>query len=233
MADLTKAPPFSFSIDTSKMQEFAGVLSQWQVALHNAMLIAINKTLTQGRRKTAQLLAGKDQGKGKYNVLQKDVIDAVQIHRANRQQDFATGKLSVKPSRRVGLDKFEPKETRNGKYSEVSYRVLKGGAERTIPHAFMYPKSNPRWVAINVKNYRAGGKAHPNAGTKNRKQRLVFLQGISVWGMVAGLNNREKITDHMQAKLLQNTQKAVDFQVLVRTGQINVKLDKFGYTRRG
>jgi len=195
--------PLEFFVDASQMADYSARLSKWTAALPNAILQAINQTLPQGRRQTAKLLAGRDEGKGKYNVRQKDVIDKIKIHLAARTQDVYTGKLSIDPERRLGLSYFQPEQKpesqkglpKNTKTS-VSYQVFKKGGRTVIPNAFIRKKNGQTWIGINAKDYT--GKKRKVVPSKTGKQRLVFLQGVSVWGMVAGLGNQAKIGEYMQ-----------------------------------
>lgn len=232
-------PPLTFVIDATQMSQYADRLSKWSAALPNAMLQAINKTLPQGRRKTAALLAGRDKGKGKYNVNQKDVVDKIKIHRANRSQAFYTGKLSVDPKRRLGLSYFEAEQTPESTKgmpkntpTQVSYRVLKGGPKKVIPNAILHQGRAGRWVAVNTKHYT--GSSLPMSAKPAPNKKLVFLQGISVWGMVASLESRAKIGEHMQAMFLKNMQKQVNFQETARSNpNTEYRFDADGYMMRG
>jgi len=232
-------PPLTFAVDASAMSQYAERLSKWSAALPNAMLQAINMTLPQGRRQTAKLLAGRDEGKGKYNVRQKDVIDKIKIHLASRTQDVYTGKLSVDPSRRLGLDYFEAEQTPasvkgmpKNTPTKVTYKVLKGGEKKVIPNAIIRQGKVGRWVAVNAKNYT--GKGLSFQPSKARDKRLVFLQGISVWGMVAGLGNQAKIGEFMQERFAKNVAKKVAFQETERSNpNTRMRFDADGYMMRG
>lgn len=232
-------PPLTFAVDASAMSQYAERLSKWSAALPNAMLQAINMTLPQGRRQTAKLLAGRDEGKGKYNVRQKDVIDKIKIHLASRTQDVYTGKLSVDPSRRLGLNYFEAEQTPasvkgmpKNTPTKVTYKVLKGGEKKVIPNAIIRQGKVGRWVAVNAKNYT--GKGLSFQPSKARDKRLVFLQGISVWGMVAGLGNQAKIGEFMQERFAKNVAKKVAFQETERSNpNTRMRFDADGYMMRG
>lgn len=232
-------PPLTFAVDASAMSQYAERLSKWSAALPNAMLQAINMTLPQGRRQTAKLLAGRDEGKGKYNVRQKDVIDKIKIHLASRTQDVYTGKLSVDPSRRLGLNYFEAEQTPasvkgmpKNTPTKVTYKVLKGGEKKVIPNAIIRQGKVGRWVAVNAKNYT--GKGLSFQPSKARDKRLVFLQGISVWGMVAGLGNQAKIGEFMQERFAKNVAKKVAFQETERSNpNTKFRFDIDGYMMRG
>lgn len=232
-------PPLTFAVDASAMSQYAERLSKWSAALPNAMLQAINMTLPQGRRQTAKLLAGRDEGKGKYNVRQKDVIDKIKIHLASRTQDVYTGKLSVDPSRRLGLNYFEAEQTPasvkgmpKNTPTKVTYKVLKGGEKKVIPNAIIREGKVGRWVAVNAKNYT--GKGLSFQPSKARDKRLVFLQGISVWGMVAGLGNQAKIGEFMQERFAKNVAKKVAFQETERSNpNTRMRFDADGYMMRG
>ncbi len=231
--------PLTFAVDASAMSQYAERLSKWSAALPNAMLQAINMTLPQGRRQTAKLLAGRDEGKGKYNVRQKDVIDKIKIHLASRTQDVYTGKLSVDPSRRLGLNYFEAEQTPasvkgmpKNTPTKVTYKVLKGGEKKVIPNAIIRQGKVGRWVAVNAKNYT--GKGLSFQPSKARDKRLVFLQGISVWGMVAGLGNQAKIGEFMQERFAKNVAKKVAFQETERSNpNTRMRFDADGYMMRG
>ena len=232
-------PPLTFAIDASQMSQYADRLSQWTAALPNAMLQAINLTLPQGRRKTAALLAGRGKGKGKYNVNQKDVIDKIKMHKANRSQTFYTGKLSIDPERRLGLNYFDAEQTPastkgmpKNTPTKVTYKVLKGGERKVIPNAIIRQGRVGKWVAVNTKHYTGTSLSIQQKPTKGKK--LVFLQGISVWGMVAGLENRAKIGQHMQAMFLKNLEKQVKFQETERSNpNTTTRFDADGYMMRG
>lgn len=232
-------PPLTFAVDASAMSQYAERLSKWSAALPNAMLQAINMTLPQGRRQTAKLLAGRDEGKGKYNVRQKDVIDKIKIHLASRTQDVYTGKLSVDPSRRLGLNYFEAEQTPasvkgmpKNTPTKVTYKVLKGGEKKVIPNAIIRQGKVGRWVAVNAKNYT--GKGLSFQPSKARDKRLVFLQGISVWGMVSGLGNQAKIGEFMQERFAKNVAKKVAFQETERSNpNTRMRFDADGYMMRG
>ena len=231
--------PLTFAVDASAMSQYSERLSKWSAALPNAMLQAINQTLPQGRRYTAKLLAGRDEGKGKYNVRQKDVIDKIKIHLASRTQDVYTGKLSVDPSRRLGLNYFEAEQTPasvkgmpKNTPTKVTYKVLKGGEKKVIPNAIIRQGKVGRWVAVNAKNYT--GKGLSFQPSKARDKRLVFLQGISVWGMVAGLGNQAKIGEFMQERFAKNVAKKVAFQETERSNpNTRMRFDADGYMMRG
>jgi hypothetical protein len=231
--------PLEFFVDASQMTAYADRLSKWTAALPNAILQAINQTLPQGRRQTAKLLAGRDEGKGKYNVRQTDVIDKIKIHLAARTQDVYTGKLSIDPERRLGLNYFQPEQKpesqkglpKNTKTS-VSYQVFKKGGRTVIPNAFIRRKNGQTWIGINAKDYT--GKKGKVVPSKTGKQRLVFLQGVSVWGMVAGLGNRAKIGEYMQQQYIKNVAKKVSFQEMERSNPNTKKrFDIDGYMMRG
>ena len=231
--------PLEFFVDASQMTSYADRLSKWTAALPNAILQAINQTLPQGRRQTAKLLAGRDEGKGKYNVRQKDVIDKIKIHLAARTQDVYTGKLSIDPERRLGLSYFQPEQKpesqkglpKNTKTS-VSYQVFKKGGRTVIPNAFIRKKNGQTWIGINAKDYT--GKKGKVVPSKTGKQRLVFLQGVSVWGMVAGLGNQAKIGEYMQQQFIKNVEKKVAFQELERSNpNTRMRFDADGYMMRG
>jgi len=231
--------PLEFFVDASQMTSYADRLSKWTAALPNAILQAINQTLPQGRRQTAKLLAGRDEGKGKYNVRQKDVIDKIKIHLAARTQDVYTGKLSIDPERRLGLSYFQPEQKpesqkglpKNTKTS-VSYQVFKKGGRTVIPNAFIRKKNGQTWIGINAKDYT--GKKRKVVPSKTGKQRLVFLQGVSVWGMVAGLGNQAKIGEYMQQQFIKNVEKKVAFQELERSNpNTRMRFDADGYMMRG
>lgn len=234
-------PPMTFFVDASQMADYSERLSKWTAALPNAILQAINKTLPQGRRQTAKLLAGRDEGKGKYNVRQKDVIDKIKMHKAARTQDVYQGKLSVDPGRRLGLEYFEaeqkpasvkgmPKNTP----TQVSYKVLKGGSRKVIPNAIIRQGKVGRWVAVNAKDYKGPGVGLSFQQTKSRDKRLVFLGGISVWGMVSGLSNRAKIGEYMQQQFIKNVEKMVAFQEMERSNpNTRYRFDADGYMMRG
>lgn len=209
----SRAPSMAWGVgaDTSQLAAFAEKLKQWPPAVNQAMVNAINDTLVQGRRKAAQLMVEK------YNIKQKDIIDAVKMHKAYRNQETFFGKLTIHPSRRPGLAKFESAQTEKG----VTYRTLKGAAKRLIPGAYQYPKAKGKaaWVAI-----------RPNPKNRNH---VKFLQGISVWGMFASLNNREKVNERMAETFMDNLAQQVNFQFLARTNQIaGVKTDRQGWIRR-
>ena len=231
--------PLEFFVDASQMADYSARLSKWTAALPNAILQAINQTLPQGRRQTAKLLAGRDEGKGKYNVRQKDVIDKIKIHLAARTQDVYTGKLSIDPERRLGLSYFQPEQKpesqkglpKNTKTS-VSYQVFKKGGRTVIPNAFIRKKNGQTWIGINAKDYT--GKKRKVVPSKTGKQRLVFLQGVSVWGMVAGLGNQAKIGEYMQQQFIKNVEKKVAFQELERSNpNTRMRFDADGYMMRG
>jgi len=231
--------PLEFFVDASQMADYSARLSKWTAALPNAILQAINQTLPQGRRQTAKLLAGRDEGKGKYNVRQKDVIDKIKIHLAARTQDVYTGKLSIDPERRLGLSYFQPEQKpesqkglpKNTKTS-VSYQVFKKGGRTVIPNAFIRRKNGQMWIGINAKDYT--GKKRKVVPSKTGKQRLVFLQGVSVWGMVAGLGNQAKIGEYMQQRFIKNVEKKVAFQELERSNpNTRMRFDADGYMMRG
>jgi len=231
--------PLEFFVDASQMTGYADRLSKWTAALPNAILQAINQTLPQGRRQTAKLLAGRDEGKGKYNVRQKDVIDKIKIHLAARTQDVYTGKLSIDPERRLGLSYFQPEQKpesqkgmpKNTKTS-VSYQVFKKGGRTVIPNAFIRKKNGQTWIGINAKDYT--GKKRKVVPSKTGKQRLVFLQGVSVWGMVAGLGNQAKIGEYMQQQYIKNVAKKVSFQEMERSNpNTRMRFDADGYMMRG
>jgi len=232
-------PPLAFFVDASQMADYSARLSKWTAALPNAILQAINKTLPQGRRQTAKLLAGRDEGKGKYNVRQKDVIDKIKMHKAARSQDVYMGKLSVDPGRRLGLQYFEPKqhpESTKGMPkntpTEVSYKVFKGGSRKVIPNAILRQGQVGRWVAVNPKNYT--GKGLATQLRKHSDKQLVFLGGISVWGMVASLGNRVKIGEYMQQQFFKNVEQMVAFQELHRSDPATtMRFDADGYMMRG
>lgn len=236
---MAEKPPLTFAIDASQMSQYADRLSKWTAALPNAMLQAINLTLPQGRRKTAALLAGRDKGKGKYNVNQKDVIDKIKIHKANRSQTFYTGKLSIDPERRLGLNYFQPEQTPESVKgmpkntpTQVSYKVFKGGERKVIKGAIIRQGKVGRWVAVNAKDYKGKGLSFQPG--KSRNKRLVFLQGISVWGMVAGLGNRAKIGQHMQEMFAKNLAKQVKRQETERSNPSTAtRFDADGYMMRG
>ena len=234
-------PPLTFAVDAGDLSQYAERLKAWSAALPNAILQAINQTLPQGRRQMAKLLAGRDEGKGKYNVRQKDVIDKIKIHLAARTQDVYTGKLSVDPSRRLGLSYFEAEqfpETVKGMPkntpTKVTYKVLKGGDKKTIPNAIVRQGQVGRWVAVNAKDYKGKGVGLPHQQNKSRDKRLVFLQGVSVWGMVAGLGNQAKISDFMQKRFAKNVAMKVAFQETERSNpSTQFRFDVDGYMMRG
>jgi hypothetical protein len=233
-------PPLTFAVDASQMSQYAERLSKWSAALPNAMLQAINKTLPQGRRQTAKLLAGRDEGKGKYNVRQKDVIDKIKINRASRTQDVYTGKLTIDSGRRLGLNYFEAEQTPatvkgmpKNTPTQVTYKVLKGGSKKVIPNAIVRQGQVGRWVAINSKDYKGQGVGLPHQ-KQTRDKRLVFLQGISVWGMVAGLGNQAKIGEYMAKKFSENVAKMIAFQETERSNpNSRMRFDADGYMMRG
>lgn len=231
--------PLTFVVDASAMSQYAERLSKWKAALPNAILQAINQTLPQGRRYTAKLLAGRDEGKGKYNVRQKDVVDKIKIHRASREQDVYQGKLSVNPERRLGLNYFQPEQKppstkglkKGQNHTSVSYQVLKKGGRRVIPNAFIRSTKGETWIAVNIKDKPSKAKVQPS---RSGKTRLYFVQGVSVWGMVAGLGNQAKIGEFMQERFAKNVAKKVAFQETERSNpNTRLRFDADGYMMRG
>jgi hypothetical protein len=194
MADLSKAPSLHFTVNTSEMQQLSDQLAAWPKAISQAIARAINDTLKQGRRESARIIVAK------YNIKQKDVINAVLVHRANKAD--LRGSLEIHPARRPGLGKFGSTQTAKG----VTYKTIKGQGKRLIPGAYQYPKKNPYWVAI---------RPNPQDRTK-----VKFLQGISVWGMFASLSNQQRVNQVMQEKFAKNARDSVNFEHLVRSGQI-------------
>lgn len=223
-----RAPEFTFAVsaDTSQLASFSEKLKQWAPAINQAMVNAINDTLIQGRRRAAQLMSEK------YNIKQADVIEGVLMERANRSQSTFSGKLTIHPSRRPGLAKFGAKEVKK-KGGGVTYKTFRGRGNTFIQGAFAFPdKGRPTWVAIQTVSHINKGKDKAER-TQKRRSRLKFLQGISVWGMFASLNNREKVNERMAATFMNNLASQVNFQFLARTNQIpGVKFDKDGWIRR-
>lgn len=193
----TKAPELKFQIDTSQISQLKDQLAQWPNAMQAAIARAINDTLKQGRRESAKMIVEK------YNIKQKDVIDAVKMHRADRKK--LVGMLTIHPSRRPGLAKFGSSQTKKG----VTYKTVKGQGKKLIPGAFQFPVKKPYWVAI-----------RPTKGNRT----IQFLQGISVWGMFASLKNQKRVEEIMQQKFLKNVTDSVNFETLVRTGQIQRRM---------
>lgn len=194
MAKASSKPAMTFSIDMTGADALADMLKQWPKAAQGAMIRAINKTLKQGRREAAKIITAK------YNIKQKDVIDAVEQHRATNQR--STGWLQINPNRRPGLAKFGSTQNKKG----VTYRTVKGQGRRLIPGAYQFPKKKAYWVAF---------RPDPNDRTKIR-----FLQGISVWGMFASLTNQSRVRDVIRQRFSGNLSESVKFEYLVRTGQI-------------
>jgi|688.fasta_scaffold250749_2 hypothetical protein len=223
MADLSKAPPLSFSIDTSQMESFAEQLKAYPKALRAAVARAVNTSLKQGKRESARLISEK------YNIKQADVIDGIVMHRAKPAD--TTGKLTIHPERRPGLAKFGAKQVQK-KGGGVTYKTLRGKGKAFIPGAFAYPKNKPIWVAIqNVSHINKGG--NKDEKTAKRRTRLKFLQGITVWGMFASVNNQKRVVDVMQTRFSENMRQSVNFEYLVRTGQIPRRVGLDGFIKRG
>lgn len=220
MADLTKAPVLSFSVDTSQMVAFTEQLKAYPNALQGAIVRAVNKSLTQGRRESTRLISQK------YNIKQKDVIDSVVMHRA--QPANATGRLTIHPERRPGLAKFGARQTKKG----ITYQTQRGKGRTLIPGAFGYPKSKPNWVAIQNISHVNKGRSKAEKADK-RRTRLKFLQGITVWGMFASMNNQKRVTQVMQDRFMENVRQSVNFEYLVRTGQIPRRIGLDGFIKRG
>lgn len=220
MADLSKAPPLSFSVDTSQMASFAEQLKAYPKALEAAISRAVNKSLTQGRREAARLISEK------YNIKQKDVVNAVVMHRAKPTD--STGSLTIHPERRPGLAKFGARQTKNG----ITYQTQRGQGRKLIAGAFGWPKSKPEWVAIQFVSHINKGRTKGEKAAK-RRTRLKFLQGITVWGMFASLNNQKKVSQVMQSRFMENVRQSVNFEYLVRTGQIPRRIGLDGFIKRG
>ena len=214
------------SVDTSQLAQFSEKLKQWPAAVNQAMVNAINDTLKQGRRKAAQIMSAK------YNIKQSDVIGAVMMERANRKQSHFTGKLTIHPSRRPGLAKFGAKQVKK-QGGGVTYKTLRGKGNTMIKGAFAYPSSGKaQWVAIQSISHINKGKDKAEKAQK-RRTRLKFLQGISVWGMFASLDNRPEVEQRMAETFMDNLTQQVNFQFLARTNQIpGAKIDSQGWIRR-
>jgi hypothetical protein len=69
--------------------------------------------------------------------------------------------------------------------------------------------------------------------TAKRRTRLKFLQGITVWGMFASVNNQKRVVDVMQTRFSENMRQSVNFEYLVRTGQIPRRVGLDGFIKRG
>lgn len=210
MPDLSKAPPLQFTVNTGEMQQLANQLDVWPKAMKQAISRAINETLKQGRRESARIIVAK------YYIKQKDVIDAIKMHRAKPTE--LTGKLTIHPERRPGLAKFGAKQV-DKKGGGVTYKTLRGQGRTFIPGAFAYPKTKPYWVAIQSISHINKGRTKDEK-TAKRRTRLQFLQGISVWGMFASLSNQQRVNQVMQEKFGKNVRESVNFEYLVRSGQI-------------
>lgn len=231
----SRAPKFaiSVSVDRSQLTALAQKISQWAPAVNQAMVNAINDTLVQGRRKAAQLMTEK------YDIKQKDVINAVKMERANRSQSSFTGRLTIHPSRRPGLGKFGARNKMQKRKKKVTilgvnYTAKRQSGKQFIRGAFASPRTGPaEWVAIPYSIAKVNGKPHPKAGTTSRTDRLHFLQGPSVWGMFASLSNRGEVDKRMAETFMDNLAQQINFQFLARTGQIkDIKSDKTGWIRR-
>lgn len=230
-----RTPKFAINVtaDTSQLAALSEKLSQWPPAVNQAMVNAINDTLVQGRRKSAQLMSEK------YNIKQKDVINGVVMERANRGQSTFTGKLTIHPSRRPGLAKFGARNKTQKRKKKVTvigvnYTANRQNGKQFIRGAFASPRSGAaEWVAIPYSIAKVNGGPHPKAGTKSRTDRLHFLQGPSVWGMFASLNNRSEVDQRMADTFMDNLAQQINFQFLARTSQIkDIKFDKAGWIRR-
>lgn len=210
MADLSKASALQFTIDASQMQQIGDQLSAWPKAMTQAVSRAINDTLKQGRRESAKIITEK------YYIKQKSVIDSIKMHRAKPAE--LIGKLSIEPGRRPGLAKFGAKQV-SKKGGGVTYKTLRTQGRSFIPGAFVFPKNNPLWVAIqNISHINKGRNKEEK--TAKRRTRLKFLQGITVWGMFASKSNAERVNALMREKFSKNVRDSVSFEYLVRTGQI-------------
>lgn len=230
MADLSKAPALRLKVDTSQLSTYADMLSQWPKAAQGAIIRAINKTLIKGRSESKKLISAK------YNIKQKDVHDAIETERANPTRQ--SGKLIINPKRRPGLAKFGAKnkfqkQKNVKKVVGVNYTAKKTNGRQYILGAFGEPKSGkPVWVAIPYSIAKLKGKPHPKAGTKSRTDRLMFLQGPSVWGMFASPSNFERVSKVMSNEFTKQLTASVKFEYLVRTGQIQRRM-KDGAIVRG
>lgn len=248
MANLSKAPPLQIVIDTSQLSTLQDKLAVYPIAMQQAMMNAINQTLHKGVSLIAKTISGSGKNKGAYNIKQADIKPHVKKQKATLRQQFLSGRLIVDPSRRPGLTKFgaknKTKTIKRGKKGKkesvkkvigVTYTASKARGKQFIPGAFAWPKEGkPKWVAIPYARARYKGAAHPKADTKSRTDRLMFLQGPSVWGMLASANNQAAISadmlDFFQKELLSQ----VDFQIKARTGQIpNRRINAQGLVIRG
>ena len=158
-------------------------------SLDRELVTAINKTAKAGVSLMAKQI-GKD-----LNLPQRELKKGLRVSK-RASKGSKSGQVTLKESRRPGLQHFKARQTRAG----VSYKILKSGGGQSVKSGFMGPKPG-------VKAPKLYGGAFIRAG----KPRLPIrkLHGISPWGLYVKRHMDDETKKQLSERLSKEIQKRI------------------------